>query len=195
MPIGSAPLALSPANLLAYQDPVARALGFKAVSGILNFTTAALTPVSQTIYCSSVWLNAGDVVSNVAFNVATAGAGAPPTSIFVGLCDATTMRAQSGNVNGNAQWVALSGYAILPLSASYTALASALHYVMFLQDGAWGTTQMTLNRANNIGPTQGTTGSTFVYATAGTGQTALPGNGTPVTLASAGASNLIVCVS
>jgi hypothetical protein len=195
MPFGSTAPPPSPANLLAYRDPIARSLGLLAASGELGLVSTSFVIVSQTIQCSAVWLNAGDVVNNVMFNVATGGAGTAPTGIFVGLCDATTMRAQSGNLAANVQWTTGSAFVIQALSAPYTAQASALHYVMFLQNGAWGTTQMTLNRLNNLGAQQPSGGSTFIYATAGTGQTALPANNTPVTLAAAGAANLLVGVS
>jgi hypothetical protein len=115
----------------------------------------------------------------------TAGAGTTPTNIYVGLADSTgKMVAQSNDLKADTGWTT-TGPQTFSLNATYTVPTDGIYYVVVLANGTWGTTQMALSRTNSLG--NGKFGSIFVYATGGTGQTALPANGSSITLATSGA--------
>jgi hypothetical protein len=120
----------------------------------------------------------------------TAGAGTVPTGFFVGLASPTKMVAQSGNLNNDAGLTTV-GNNPFALSAAYTPLPAdsptGLFYVVVLQNGAFGTTNVALGRA--AGSSQATKQIGFGKAlagTAGVGQTALPANGAAVTITAGG---------
>lgn len=161
-------------------DDIGRAgLGFLSWNCYPHALSGLLTPTSQTIHAAWLPLRAGQVVTNVNFFVQTAGAGTVPTSIVCGLANATTMLAQTGELKNSAIWTA-AGIADAPLSAPYTVPTSGLYYVFYLANGTWGTTNLAILRGSNNGATSRS--SILFYATAGTGQTALPANNAAVTL-------------
>ena len=177
------------------RDAMSSVLGIIATSASFQITPATLVPTPGTVYGAAIWLLKDTVISGVILNVGTVALGAQPTGIFVGLSDAAEMKAQStANLAGSAQWITANGMAVIPLTTPYKVAQDGLHYPLFLQVGAWGTTQLALSRANNVGAVQPVGGSTFMYATFGTGLTALPANGTPVVPSSTGAANVLVGV-
>jgi hypothetical protein len=151
-------------------------LGIKSWSHDPNMGSGGTAPTAGTVYARALALRKGQSISNLLFQVTTGGAGTVPTSITCGLADSTgKIVALSGELKASAIWTpaAGSGLAVAPLTASYTAPADGLYYVVFLQVGAWGTTQMVLGKGvNNVAP--GGIGTT-VFGTGGTtGQAALP---------------------
>lgn len=166
--------------------PVQQSLGDLYVSGLgfvsMNYqpATAAAggSPTSQLIYAVAVPYRAGQVVTNLVWLVATAAAGTVPTSIVTGLASSSAMLAQSAELKNNAGWTSL-GIKPFALSAAYTIPSDGIYYHLFLQNGTWGTTALQLARATNQGSVFG---SSILYGTAGSGQTALPANGAAVTL-------------
>lgn len=167
------------------QTPPAHALqmGWQSWTYDPSFSTAATAPTSQTIYCVALPLTEGQIITNVLFDVTTAGAGTVPTGIYVGLCNATTMVAQSNNLNSSSAWTSNTTIGTAPLNAAYTVPTTGLYYAVLLVNGTWGTTQMTLQRITGA---RNTVGGLLMQATGGTGQTTLPANNSAITLVSTG---------
>lgn len=153
-----------------HQSSLARALGLKAWSHDPTLIGAGTAPVAGTRYSTGIALDSGDTVTNLLFNIAVAGAGTAPTGIYVGLHDTATMLAVSANLKDSAQWIGV-GYAVAALAAPFTVPSTGLYYAQIIQVGAWGTTQMTLNRTGNFSGLL--PGSVYGHAALGTGQTAL----------------------
>jgi hypothetical protein len=136
--------------------------------------TANSAPASGTIYALATPFYAGDIISTIWLNVQVAGAGTAPTGFFVGVADSSrNMLAQSNNLNASSSLTA-TAHQQFALNASWTVPTDGMYYVVILENGSWGTTQMALGRGGSIGAAFGTN---FEFATAGTGQTALPANG------------------
>jgi hypothetical protein len=163
-------------NPLYAGDWMASAFGFKTWNGdTINFGTGT-APTAGTIYAVAVPYRAGQVVTKTWWYTNTAGSGTAPTHIYTGICDSTgKMLAQSNDDAANTGWTGASHLVQSPLSASWTVPTSGVYYHVFLQVGAWGTTQMTLNRGSSLAGT--TPNSALGQGTGGTtGQTALPAN-------------------
>ena len=149
-------------------------------------TGQALT--SQTIYAFAVPYRQGQVVTNIGFNVQQAASGTAPTSIFVGLSNATTMLMDSANQKDSSAWTS-TGLRTVPLSSVYTIPSDGIYYHLILENGVFGSTVLQVYRAPGFAASDtrvNATGSYYLYATAGTGQTGLPAVGAGVTLASTG---------
>lgn len=151
-------------------DPYALAMGWQSRNYDSALSASGSAPSTQVVYAVAIPLTEGQVVSNILFNVAAAGAGTTPTGIYVGLANTTTLLAVSNNLNANSIWTAASSIAVAPLSASYTVPATGVYYAVILQNGTWGTTQMTLNRTTGANTNAS---SPLQQATGGTGQTTL----------------------
>ena len=166
-------------------DPTALAAGYKGWTWFPYAATTGTSLTSQKIYAMGIALNAGAVINNVVLQVITSGVGTTPTGFFVGICNATTMLAQSGNLNANAG-LTTQGQMAFPLSAAYTVPTSGLYFAVFLQNGAFGTTNVAFGRfsfnLSGAGVAIGTTGVDLM-ANIGTSQTALPANNATVTFA------------
>lgn len=136
------------------------------------------TLTAGTIWVAALGLLAGDVVSKVGFHLVTAAAGTVPTSFVAGIADATgKMMAVTGELKADPQWTAVGQIEVrFSLMAPWTVPASGLYYVVFMQVGAWGTTQPAIGRSNalQISPFAG---SFFLWGQAGSGQTVLPAVG------------------
>jgi hypothetical protein len=153
------------------------ALGILAWNHNPLVETGTLALTAGTVYAMSVPLLAGQVISRLGFGINVAGAGTVPTHIYIGLCDSTgKMLAQSADLAANAGWTSGTKLTSFPLSASYTVPTTGLYYIVILQVGAWGTTQMTLDRTLGLG-TQIDGAGAFIYGTGGAGAAALPANG------------------
>ena len=157
-----------------------------------GLTTQA--PVAGTIYGSALDIPASITISKVHFDVTTAGAGAVPTNIFAAVATATTVLAVTGDIKAETDWTTVNSISSHDLTAPVAITTPGIHYVLFLQVGAWGTTQMAIGRvtgAHNIPAT-----NFFPQATFGTSQTALPAvSASPGTISSAGAFRFWVGVS
>lgn len=147
----------------------------------LAASASALT--SQTIYALGVPYRQGQVVTNIGFSLTVAASGAAPTGIFVGLCSATTMLMDSANLAASSAWTT-AGQRAAALTSPYTILADGLYYHLILLNGTFATTNPQFARTTTLFSPQ--FGSTFLYGSAGTGQTALPAVAAAVTLATAG---------
>lgn len=176
------PAEITRANPAALPDSTAVALGMVNWAGAPEAFVSATAPTSGTIYARAIWLPAGVPVTSTRFFLSVAGAGTIPTGIFAGYCNTTTVLAQSGNLNADSAWTS-TGYRDTALSAVWTPSVSGLYYQLLLQNGSWGTTQMSLNRGGATAPSIGTP---LLYATGGTAQTVLPANNAAITLASTG---------
>jgi hypothetical protein len=163
----------------------ANALGFGFVGWNYSPWTAAVKTslTSQTIYAMGMYLPKDAIVTGVALQVGQAGAGTAPTGFFVGLCSATTMLAQSGNLNASAELTS-AGKAQLPFSAPYTIPASGIYYVVVLQNGTFGTTALQLDQSATAVSSLTTPldGQPPFCGTLGTAQTALPANSAAITI-------------
>lgn len=170
-------------------------LGYQAWNYQPNLANGGTAPTAGTIYVSSLPLRTGQTVSNLVWQVQTAGASTVPTDIFCGLADSTgKMLTQSVTLKASAIWTpgAGSGIAQAPVT-SFAVLSDGLYYGVFLQVGSWGTTQLALGKGtNNIAP--GGVG-TIVFGTAGTSQTALPANGSSLTIATTSGISYFVAAS
>lgn len=144
--------------------------------------------VSQRLYVSSVGLSAGDLISNVCLQITTAAAGTAPTLVKVGIADsAGVMLQQSANLAASAIWTA-SGIVVAPLAAAVPITADGLYNLMYLQNGTWGTTNVTFANSG-LGNANSQVGSgPKRYRIIG-GQTDLPANG--VALAAGGGSTTL----
>ena len=177
MPIGQT------AQLLRAESEVYLA-GFGVVSWNFNPINSTNTSscTSQTIYATAVPYRAGQVVTNIGYGVGTAASGTNPTGVFVGLCNATTVLAQSANLNANVGWQSVQLVAFA-LTAPFTITADGLYYHLLLVNGTWGTTQAQMSRGIlnyfNLG-------TPFIAATGGTAATTLPANNAAITLANTG---------
>jgi hypothetical protein len=98
----------------------------------------------------------GDTVAGVVLSILTAAVGVTnPTGAYVGLYNtAGTQLAVSSNLNASALWKA-TGFALLPFSSTYSAVADIAVYAALLINGAWATTQASFFGGNggikNIG--------------------------------------------
>lgn len=148
-------------------------LGLKSWNWHPQNISTQTAPGTQTIYVIAIPLKAGQIITNVVLDVEIAAVGTVPTSFFVGLCDSTgKMLTQSANLNASASLTAqgLRDFAV----TSYTVQANGLYYVVFLKDGVFGTTDVSLGRGGGRDLVNGT--GKRLSGTAGTGQTALPAN-------------------
>lgn len=168
-------------NALYADEPLAAAVGEKTWSYDPSLAGTATAPTAGTVYATAVAYRQGQVVNRLDFYVAVAGAGTAPTHIYAGICDSTgRMLAQIADAAGSAQWTSSANrIASVDLTGPWTVPTSGLYYHVFLQVGAWGTTQLTLNRVGGVAAMN--TG-TLLYATGGTtGQAALPANNSTIT--------------
>jgi hypothetical protein len=72
--------------------------------------------------------------------------------------------------------------------------SDGIYYVVFLQNGTWGTTAMQFGRTNTYAHGH-IFGSTFVYASGGALQTTLPANGSSLTLTGGNGPLLLAVVA
>lgn len=143
-------------------------------------TTGSLT--SQTIFAVGVPYRAGDVVTNLAWQISTAAAGTAPTSAIMGISDGVTMLAQTADVKASTSW-ASTGPQVFALSAAYVIPADGIYYHVAWVNGTWGTTQPAVGRSGATAPSFN---SKFNYATLGTSQSSFPANAAAVTLSGSG---------
>jgi hypothetical protein len=149
-------------------------------SSLAIFTAAS----GGAVYGRLLGLRAGDVITGLVVRVSVAAAGTAPTTVRVGLADATgKILVLSGNLNAASNFPA--GAAILAFTAPYTVLADGGYYPVLFVSGVWGSTSPTLL---NTGVQTATNGALGAFAPPGitwTGQTDLPAIGSSVTLSTA----------
>lgn len=183
-------------NLPSRADPRGRALGYANWSGDPAYYAAAAAAANQEVQAKSIWLPFGVPVSKIILRTTTAGAGTAPTGFFVGIGNATKMLAQSANLNNSAALTNTAGLQVFALSAAYTPnptdSPSGLFYVVFLQNGAFGTTNVQFGRSGGIFVPPAGIG--IDAGRAGTAQSALAANGNAYSsaLAAAGGQDWFV---
>lgn len=134
----------------ATADLLTAALGFKAQTFPAPTLTNGGLLASQGILGSAIYLQAGQVISNVVVGVAQAGAGTAPTTIRLGVANSSgVMQAVTANVAGSANWTAGVANVSFPLTASWTVPASGLYYVLVYVSGGFTTTALQLERGSN----------------------------------------------
>jgi len=178
---------------VSHDDLIAQTLGLTAQNMRIDLASTSQALTSGTIYAPGIWLPGSITVNNIVVRVATAGVGAAPTGMFVGLLDSHgELIAVSNNLASSPIWLS-TGLKEAPLSGPIT-LSDAevgLYYALFLQVGAFGTTQVGLTRGTNWGGI-GVNGA-LAYGFIGTGASGLPAVGTQQTVTSGG-SNFFVGV-
>lgn len=91
----------------------------------------------------------GDTVTSLAVVVATAGAGTPPSHIWLALYDVTGhLLGQTADLAASGIWTAGNQIAQANLQAPVTIPATGGYYPAFLEIGAFGTTALRLANAN-----------------------------------------------
>lgn len=184
-----------PASRPALRDIYLAGLGWvSSIEGDPSSFGTSAAPTAGTIYAVALGYRAGQIVTNTLWLSNVAAAGTNATSVFTGICDASgKMLAQSGNDVANVGWKA-TGPALItsPLSATWSVPTSGLYYNVFLQVGAWGTTQLTLNRTSGaVTPVS----LQLPQATGGTSQTVLPANNSSITLSATSALRYFTAAS
>jgi hypothetical protein len=179
----------SHAGPFAPEAGLLNALGMKSWNYNPSSITSNAALTSQTIFCSWVPTVAGTVYTGVKLWVTTAGTSTAPTGFFVGLATngsngATgTMLAQSSNLNSSAS-LTTNGLQTFAFNATYTETQTGLRQFVLLQNGVFAGTNVAFYKAIALS----TSGQLPSY-TAGTGQTALPGNGNSLPGAFSATSN------
>lgn len=179
--MGIAPTIGGRAGFSPREEILQAGFGYQSWSFDPNRTSGGTAPTAGTVYLRAIPYRLGQVIAKTCFLPGTAGAGTKPTSIFTGICDSTgKMLAQSANDNNNAAWTTNVNEVQSPLSASLTITADGLYYHVFLQVGAWGTTQLAL--AKDVSATAAASlGGSVVFGTGvTTSQTTLPANGSSI---------------
>lgn len=171
-----------------------RAMGLIAANMRIDQATTNFAPTAGTAIAGGIWLPGSVTVTNLVVRAGAPAAGTPPTSITGGLIDPHgEMIALTPNLASSSMWLG-TGLKEMPLSTPIT-LSDAevgLYYVVFLQVGSFGTTQLSITRAINWG-SLGVNGSAM-YGSIGTGLGALPAVGTQQTLTAGSGSNIWVAV-
>jgi hypothetical protein len=139
---------------------------------------------SQTFYVVRIPLRAEDVVTNLIVGVTTAGAGAAPTLIKLGLLDKTgKVLQQSANEAADSKWTSL-GFKAVAMAAPYAVTADDLYYAAFLINGVFGGTNIQFARTPvaNTGGYFAAIGSGVAIINSQTGVTDFPATGSSQTL-------------
>jgi hypothetical protein len=173
---------------------LAQAFGLIAQNMRIDNATSTNALTAGTINAAGIWLPGSITVTNIVYRLTTAGAGAAPTGMYVGLVDPHgDVIAVSNNLASSSVWTGV-GMREVPLSAPVTLSDSevGLYYAMLLQVGSFGTTQPVFARGILWGGS-GVNGA-LAYGAMGTGVSALPAVGSQATIVSAGGLNLWVAV-
>jgi hypothetical protein len=141
--------------------------------------SGSVAPVSQTIYSCAVYLYKGEVVTNIVACVATAGAGAAPTTIRLGIANSSLqVQAVTANINANAAWTSV-GVKSFALTSAWTVPNDGIYYYVFVKNGAFATTDLQLVRGIQVAGAGVAIGSNpFRFGQHGTTNTDLPAVGT-----------------
>lgn len=109
---------------------------------VLNGTTALAT---QKVYGSLLGLRGGDSVTGVLMLNELAASGTLPTTVRVGIADATgKMLALSGNLNALASFPL--GVCLLPFTAQFTVPTDGGYFACIVKNGVYGTNEPVLLR-------------------------------------------------
>lgn len=165
----------SASNVKATADILLAAKGLLSDSGPAQFYGTASTLATQTVQYCLLPLRGGMLISNVVIYVATAAAGAAPTTLQFGLYSGPLVRlAVSANEAGDVKYTTV-GFKVIALTVPYLVPADGGFYVAPLQDGAYAGTPIQFGRTT----TNADTALPGFLAITGnqTGQTSLPANG------------------
>lgn len=173
----------------AIDRPLSRAFGLKTWNYDILSAGANTAPTSQTIYATPIYIPAGKVITNVVLGVSTAASGTSPAHFYVGLASPSKVVAQSNNLNASTS-LTTAGMQNFALASTYTTnttdSSSGLYYVLLLQDGAFGTTNPTFaNTVAQANLSKAYGAGAVLCGTTATAQTALPTNGTAITVTAA----------
>jgi hypothetical protein len=116
-------------------------------------------PATQSILAVAHYFYAGEVLTNILFDVTTAGAGTAPTLIKAAVWDSgatPTCKAVSANLATDAMWTAIG---IAPVPVAYTFPSEGLYYLAFLKNGAFATTDVQVACVNVNAGMAGAVGS------------------------------------
>lgn len=191
------PVANSTTESTGETDTSSRKDAMNVAAGMLteNFPyegiSASTAPTPGTITKHLVGLNSGDTVAKINLAVVTPGAGTVPTLFKAGLANSTgSILAVTGNEKANVGLIT-TGILQLSLAVPYAVSVTGGYYLVLLQVGTWGTTNMTLGRMGTIaasGLSAPLSGGLRRVAIGGNAQTdlpavsgSLPSNGTPAT--------------
>lgn len=129
-------------GLAARQQVMSTALGIISENYRVSVANNTGAFPSQRIQGSLLGLCAGDVVTNLVFAVGVAAAGTAPTLLRCALLDKTgKVLVRTNDLSASAIWTSV-GYAVAPLTAPYTVPATDGYYVVALENGAFGTTNV-----------------------------------------------------
>lgn len=152
----------------------------------IDAANASLVVATGVVYGAAVGLKAGDQVANILVPVDVLAAGTVPTTVTVGLADVNgKIVASSAELKASTIWTATLGVVAAPLSAVYTVPYEGLFYPVFLSVGAWGTTQLALQKKVSATTSKLTNivgGATRFFQWSG--QAALPAVGSLLTITS-----------
>lgn len=166
------------------EDPRAGGVGLISWAGDPGgYNTASGVLTSQRVYVSSLYIPAGQVISNIYLNTQTAGVTGTPTSFTVGIADANgVLLAKSAELKASAS---LTATGVNPYPCAYTTLQSdagnGFYYIVVLEDKtADFTTPVQFGKsAGNVNVAL--TGMPVLYGTGATGsQAALPAVGAAI---------------
>jgi len=133
------------------------AMGLTGQTSDIFFTStpAGTALTSQSMYGTLLGVQAGDVITNLFVYTATAGVGTPPTGIYLALYDLSNNHlADTGNVAASTNWTATPSLYSFALTSPYTVTTSGAIYAAVLENGAFGTTALTLGHGDVSPPAQ-----------------------------------------
>jgi len=124
------------------------------------FGGSGAVPTSQTIFGHSVYLYAGETVSNIICCVTTAASGTTPTSLRLGLWDSgtPTCLAVTPELSADSRWTS-TAWKVNALSANYQVPTDGVYYAAFFINGVFGTTNLQLLTVNLAGQINNLIGS------------------------------------
>jgi hypothetical protein len=154
------------------------------IFGAASSSGSSSAPSTQSVYGTLAGLVAGDVITNVFVSVSVLGVGTAPTGIYLGLFSkAGVLLASTSNVAASTNWTTTTEIVKFTFTTPYTVPASDGYYFAFLQNGAWGTTALTLLHGNQNSAQMSHTvagGAGANLAVKQTGQATLPAPATLV---------------
>jgi hypothetical protein len=116
--------------------------GYAGETFLPNFGNTQVAPTSQSLYGCGIFLHAGEIITNLYVNVSTAGAGTTPTTIRMGIMNSSrVVQAVTADVHADSKWTS-TGVKQFALTAPWTVPTDGIYYILFLQNGAFGTTAM-----------------------------------------------------
>lgn len=169
-------------------DPWTRRKDFLAAMGLLaepwpNDASAGTAAVAanQQIHAAAVYLYNGETVTNIIVCVTTAASGAAPSLIKLGLWSSAATPAclaVTADLKSDSRWTS-TGYKVCALSSPYAVTSSGIYYPVYLQNGAFGGTNVQFKLGASLASPGAAIGSNPQFGgTLGTGKTSMDVNDT-----------------